>query len=64
MQTDAHFGVVLHPCSQQFEVDAAELSIPLTQVALRGRREEGASALRQGCLLHLFLGRADCSVGE
>lgn len=33
-QTDAHFGVVLHPCSQQFEVDAAKLSIPLAQVAL------------------------------
>lgn len=35
----AHFGVVLHPCSQQFEVDAAQLSVPLAQVALGGRRK-------------------------
>ena len=31
-----HFGVVLHLRSQQFEVDAAKLPIPLTQVALSG----------------------------
>ena len=31
---DAHLGVELHLGSQQFEVDAAELSIALAQVAL------------------------------
>ena len=29
-----HFGVILHLRSQQFEVDAAKLPIPFTQVAL------------------------------
>lgn len=48
--------MVLHPCSQQVEVDAAQLSIPLTQVALCGRREEATSVSRQGFLLILFLG--------
>lgn len=36
-----HFGVVLHLRSQQFEVDAAKLSIPLTQMALPGSRKKG-----------------------
>lgn len=35
-----HFGVVFHLCPQKLEVDATQLSISLTQVALSRRRKE------------------------